>query len=36
MQSLILTGGIKGWATAGPEYTEAMLEYDSKVWEKYQ
>lgn len=34
MQSLILEGGIKGWAAAGPEYTELMDEYDASVWTK--
>ncbi|KAJ5157487.1 Rhodanese-like domain-containing protein [Penicillium canariense] len=34
MQSLILEGGIKGWAAAGPEYTELMDEYDASVWAK--
>jgi arsenical-resistance protein 2 len=34
MQSLILEGGIKGWAAAGPEYTELMDEYDANVWTK--
>lgn len=32
MQSLVLTEGIKGWAMAGSEYTELMLEYDAKKW----
>ena len=34
MKSLILEGGIKGWAAAGPEYTELMDEYDASVWAK--
>jgi arsenical-resistance protein 2 len=34
MQSLVLVNGIKGWATAGPEYTEWMDEYDESVWLK--
>ncbi|KAK4243080.1 Rhodanese-like domain-containing protein [Corynascus novoguineensis] len=34
MQSLVLVDGIKGWATAGPEYTEWMDEYDESVWLK--
>jgi arsenical-resistance protein 2 len=34
MQSLVLDGGIKGWATAGAEYTEWMDEYDAAVWTK--
>ena len=33
MQSLVLEGGIKGWATGGKEYVELMQEYDAKVWE---
>ncbi|KAL2760981.1 hypothetical protein ACRALDRAFT_1073400 [Sodiomyces alcalophilus JCM 7366] len=32
LQSLILKGGIKGWAAAGPEFTEWMDEYDKTVW----
>ncbi|KAK5654047.1 hypothetical protein OQA88_7725 [Cercophora sp. LCS_1] len=31
MQSLVLVDGIKGWATAGPEYTEWMDEYDEAL-----
>jgi arsenical-resistance protein 2 len=34
MQSLVLVDGIKGWATAGPEYTEWMDEYDEAVLSK--
>ncbi|KAE8351244.1 Rhodanese-like domain-containing protein [Aspergillus coremiiformis] len=34
LTSLVLEGGIKGWATAGPEYTEWMNEYDAAVWLK--
>lgn len=34
MRSLVLVNGIKGWATAGPEYTEWMDEYDESVWLK--
>ncbi|KAK4112897.1 Rhodanese-like protein, partial [Canariomyces notabilis] len=34
MQSLVLVGGIKGWATSGPEYTQWMDEYDEAVWSK--
>ncbi|KAJ5195080.1 arsenate reductase (Arc2) [Penicillium cinerascens] len=34
MKSMILEGGIKGWAAAGPEYTELMDEYDASVWAK--
>jgi len=32
MQSVILFEGIKGWATAGHEYTEWMDEYDASKW----
>jgi arsenical-resistance protein 2 len=32
MESLVLRDGIKGWATAGSEYIELMLEYDAKAW----
>jgi arsenical-resistance protein 2 len=31
-QSMILTGGIKGWAKAGKEYVDLMDEYDASVW----
>jgi arsenical-resistance protein 2 len=34
MQSLVLVGGIKGWATAGVEYAQRMYEYDEAVWTK--
>lgn len=34
MKSMILEGGIKGWAAAGSEYTELMDEYDAGVWTK--
>ncbi|EPS27613.1 hypothetical protein PDE_02557 [Penicillium oxalicum 114-2] len=34
MQSLILEGGIKGWAAAGAEYTAWMDDYDPNVWTK--
>jgi arsenical-resistance protein 2 len=33
MESLILGGGIKGWATAGKEYQEFMVGYEGAVWE---
>lgn len=33
MESLILGGGIKGWAIAGTEYQELMVEYERGVWE---
>ena len=32
MESYILEGGIKGWATAGEEYVEMMDEYEVSVW----
>ncbi|KAL2009691.1 hypothetical protein VTN00DRAFT_5498 [Thermoascus crustaceus] len=32
LKSLVLEGGIKGWASAGAEYTALMDEYDEKVW----
>ncbi|TFA97862.1 hypothetical protein CCMA1212_010424 [Trichoderma ghanense] len=32
MQSLILSGGIKGWVKAGDEYVSWMDEYDASVW----
>ena len=32
MESLVLLGGIKGWATAGGEYLHWMDEYDGTVW----
>ena len=32
MESLVLLGGIKGWAAAGGEYLRCMDEYDEKVW----
>lgn len=34
MQSLVLLEGIKGWATAGPDYTQQMDEYEEAVWKK--
>lgn len=33
MESLVLTGGIKGWVAAGEEYTEWMQEFEKGVWE---
>ncbi|KFA51251.1 hypothetical protein S40293_05107 [Stachybotrys chartarum IBT 40293] len=33
MESLVLAEGVKGWATAGPEYLEWMDEYDSAAWQ---
>ncbi|KEY68594.1 hypothetical protein S7711_05777 [Stachybotrys chartarum IBT 7711] len=35
MESLVLAEGVKGWATAGPEYLEWMDEYDSAAWQTY-
>ncbi|KAK1757255.1 Rhodanese-like domain-containing protein [Echria macrotheca] len=32
MQSVILEGGIKGWAAAGKEFTALMDGYDEDVW----
>ena len=32
MKSFALLEGMKGWATAGDEYVEWMIEYDAKVW----
>ncbi|KAJ8101966.1 Rhodanese-like domain-containing protein [Lipomyces tetrasporus] len=32
LESLVLEGGIKGWATAGQEYTRLMDEYDASAW----
>jgi len=34
IRSVILTGGITGWANAGDAYTQMMDEYDAKVWQK--
>ncbi|KAK9452447.1 Rhodanese-like domain-containing protein, partial [Dipodascopsis uninucleata] len=34
IRSLVLEGGIKGWATSGKEYTSWMDEYDITVWNK--
>ncbi|KAK0749856.1 arsenate reductase [Schizothecium vesticola] len=36
MESLILEGGIKGWAKAGDRFVEMMDEYDEAVWEKFE
>ncbi|KAI0395041.1 Rhodanese-like protein [Xylariaceae sp. FL0594] len=33
MESLILLGGIKGWATAGDEFVSWMEEFDASYWE---
>jgi len=32
MQSLVLEGGIKGWASEKGEYLEYMQEYDASKW----
>ncbi|KAM6513231.1 hypothetical protein FALCPG4_015684 [Fusarium falciforme] len=32
MRSVILRGGIKGWATAGREYTDWIEEYNATKW----
>jgi arsenical-resistance protein 2 len=32
MKSVALLEGVKGWATAGDEYVEQMVEYDEKAW----
>ncbi|CAG8932818.1 unnamed protein product [Penicillium salamii] len=34
MKSLILAGGIKGWAAAGEEFTALIDGYDASVWKK--
>ncbi|KAJ5374676.1 hypothetical protein N7517_006682, partial [Penicillium concentricum] len=34
MKSLVLEGGIKGWKTAGKDYTQLMDEYDGLKWER--
>jgi arsenical-resistance protein 2 len=34
VKSLVLSGGIKGWVAAGPEYTSLMNGYDASVWTK--
>jgi arsenical-resistance protein 2 len=34
MRSLVLLEGIKGWATAGPDYVQWMDEYDVSAWSK--
>ncbi|KAJ5516888.1 hypothetical protein N7527_008448 [Penicillium freii] len=34
VKSLVLSGGIKGWAAAGPDYTSSMDGYDASVWTK--
>lgn len=32
MQSVILSGGVKGWVAAGGEFVEWMDGYDAKAW----
>ncbi|KAI1335031.1 Rhodanese-like domain-containing protein [Xylariaceae sp. FL0016] len=32
MESIILEGGIRGWATAGPKFSDWMEEYDASFW----
>jgi len=32
MQSLVLTGGIKGWEGEKGEYVEQMQDYDESKW----
>ncbi|KAI8648760.1 Rhodanese domain-containing protein [Fusarium keratoplasticum] len=32
MRSVILRGGMKGWVTAGREYTNWIEEYDATKW----
>ncbi|KAL2833805.1 Rhodanese-like protein [Aspergillus cavernicola] len=34
LRSLVLEGGIKGWAAAGKEYTDFMDNYNASVWTK--
>lgn len=34
LQSLVLEGGITGWANAGPGYVEWMADYDADFWQK--
>jgi|TARA_R110002003_G_scaffold1193_7_gene22774 arsenical-resistance protein 2 len=32
IKSVMLTGGVKGWANAGAEYTTLMDEYQEGAW----
>ncbi|KAI9373589.1 Rhodanese-like domain-containing protein [Aspergillus egyptiacus] len=32
LRSLVLEGGVKGWAAAGREYTDLMDGYDASAW----
>jgi arsenical-resistance protein 2 len=34
IKSLVLEGGINGWAAAGKDYTRLMDEYDELKWVK--
>ena len=34
LESLVLVGGIYGWANAGAEYVEWMDEYQPEVWQR--
>ncbi|KAI4090243.1 MAG: hypothetical protein LQ344_004869 [Seirophora lacunosa] len=34
LQSLVLEGGITGWANAGPAYVACMADYDADFWQK--
>lgn len=36
MQSMILEGGIKGWAKAGGDFVAHMDEYVEAVWEQFE
>lgn len=35
IESIALLDGIKGWATAGDNYTSKMHEYDAEVWKSW-
>jgi hypothetical protein len=34
MESFVLEGGIKGWASAGEDYVKLMDEYEAAIWER--
>ena len=34
VKSWVLSGGIKGWVAAGPDYTSWMDGYEASVWIK--
>lgn len=34
MQVMVLEGGIKGWAKAGPQYVQLMDGYNEAHWQK--